>query len=325
MPVTRVGTLSAALLSIVSYYDEADQPAQKASMRKALAGIGPGVNGPWTLTWGPATNAGVLGFVARGADGRYALALRGTLTDWDAKGLFGNIVDDIDALDLVPFLYPQSANANVAAGSNAALALLIAATDPDTDLSLIDYLRKTAAAQGGALVLDVAGHSLGGDLANLAAAWLADQLPKVAKLQLTLTPYTFAAPTTGDRGFANLWNGLFGASSYAAVNALDIVPMAWNQLWTVQKTYSPQKGPTLWNYSVTLWGAVGTAAEYLQLSSIVYVPVAPSRLDGFNGPAFLPQYTWADCVAQQHGLTSSYVPHVWFGWSGNLGATPPPE
>ncbi len=325
MPVTRVGILSAALLSIVSYYDEADQPAQKASMSKALAGIGPGVNGPWTLTWGPATNAGVLGFVARGADGRYALALRGTLTDWDAKGLFGNIVDDIDALDLVPFLYPQSANANVASGSNAALALLAAATDPDTDLSLIDYLRRTAAAQGNALVLDVAGHSLGGDLATLAAAWLADQLPKAGNLKLTLTPYTFAAPTTGDQGFANLWNGLFGAGSYAAVNALDIVPMAWSQLWTVQKTYAPQNGPTLYDYSVTLWGAVGFAAEYLQLNAIAYVPVTPSRLDAFSGPAFRSQYTWADCAAQQHGLTSAYVPHVWFGWNGDLSATPPPE
>ncbi len=219
MAVTRVGTLSAALLSIISYYDEANQPAQKVRMQKALASIQAPVNGPWALTWGPAVNDGVLAFVARGADGRYALALRGTLTDWDAKGLFDNILEDLDALVLVPFLYPQSANANVAAGSNAALALLVAATDPATDLSLIDYLRQTAAAQGGKLVLDVVGHSLGGDLANLAAAWLADQLPKAAKLQLTLTPYTFAAPTTGDQGFANLWNTLFGTSSYACVNA----------------------------------------------------------------------------------------------------------
>ncbi len=325
MAVTRVGTLSAALLSIISYYDEANQPAQKARMQTALASIQAPVNGPWTLTWGPAVNDGVLGFVARGADGRYALALRGTLTDWDAKGLFDNIIEDLDALALVPFLYPQSANANIAAGSNAALARLVAATDPATDLSLIDYLRQTAAAQGGKLVLDVAGHSLGGDLANLAAAWLADQLPKAAKLQLTLTPYTFAAPTTGDQGFANLWNTLFGTSSYACVNANDIVPMAWNQLWTVQSTYSSQNGPTLWGYSLTLWGTVGAAAEYLQANSIAYVPVTPSSLDGFTGPAFLPQYTWADCVAQQHGLTSAYVPHVWFGWGGDLSATPPPE
>jgi lipase (class 3) len=325
MAVTRVGILSAALLSIVSYYDEADQPAQKARMQKALAGIQPSVNGPWSLSWGPALNDGVLAFVARGADGRYALALRGTLSDLDAKGLFANIIDDLDSLELVPFLYPQSAGANIAAGSNDALALLIATTDPATGLGLIDYLRRAAAANGGTLVLDVVGHSLGGDLATLASAWLVDQLPKAAQLRLTVTPYTFAAPTTGDQGFATLWNRLFGTNAYAAVNANDIVPMAWNQLWSVQKTYQPQNGPTLWDYSPTVWFAVGAAAEYLQVNAIAYVPVTPSQLDGFSGPAFLAQYSWADCAAQQHGLTSAYVPHVWFGWGGDLSATPPPD
>jgi hypothetical protein len=215
--------------------------------------------------------------------------------------------------------------ANIAAGSNDALALLIAATDPTTDSSPTDYLRQTAAASGGKLVLDVVGHSLGGDLATLASAWLVDQLPKTAKLQLTVTPYTFAAPTTGDQTFATLWNGLFGTSSYAAVDANDIVPMAWNQLWSVQATYGPQNGPTLWNYSASLWYLVGGAAEYVQNAPITYVPVTPSRLDRFTGPAFLPSYTWADCAAQQHGLLTSYVPHVWFGWGGDVSAAPPPE
>ena len=325
MAVTRIGTLSAALLSSIAYYDEADQPAQKAAMASALASIQAPVNGPWTLTWGPATNDGVLGFVARGADGTYALALRGTLTSWDAKGLFGNISADVDALAVVPFLYPQSAGANIAAGSNDALALLVAAVDPDTGFSLIDYLRALAAGQGAKLTIAVVGHSLGGDLANLAAAWLVDQMPKTAPVQLAVTPYTFAAPTTGDQGFANLWNGLFGGASYAAVNGIDIVPMAWNQLGTIEYSYGPQNGPTLENYSSTLyWIVIPGAQAYLSANDIAYVPLTPSDPDPFTGPAFLPQYDWADCAAQQHGLTSAYIPHVWFGWGGDVSALPPP-
>jgi acetyl esterase/lipase len=45
----------------------------------------------------------------------------------------------------------------------------------------------------------VTGHSLGGALAAVAATWLFDQLPRAGQAQdVTITPYTFAAPSVGN-------------------------------------------------------------------------------------------------------------------------------
>jgi hypothetical protein len=314
MAVTQAGIYAASLMATISYFDEGDPNNQKADMAKALASLtDPSVNGPWKLVWGPADNDGILSFVARAGDGSYALAIRGTLTTSSAEGFAANLWDDAEVAQ-VPFLYPQSAGANIAAGSNDALALLIASTDPATDIGLLDYLRSVAYAKGNAISLVVVGHSLGGDIANLASLWLADQLGKVKPIQHAITPYTLAAPTTGDQAFANLWNATFGSDSYALVNTWDIIPMAWNKLAALLKTYVPQGGPSLYKddyYYVYL--PVELIQQYIIAENYTFVPVSPSTYDTFPGIAFLQGSHWDTEAARQHSLLGAYNAYIWLG------------
>jgi hypothetical protein len=101
--------VAAAYLSYFAYIDDALKTVQASEFVTCLANIpAGGANGPWKLCWGPAVNDGVLGYVAQGADGGYALAFRGTDVDGSISGSFENLLADSDAFFLVPWLYPRS-------------------------------------------------------------------------------------------------------------------------------------------------------------------------------------------------------------------------
>jgi len=306
MAITQTQILAAANLANIAYLDE-DEPAnQKTDIANALNALAGDANGPWTLTWGPANNDGVLAFVARGADGTYALAFRGSLSDDDAEGFFNNWLDDVSGLILVPWLYPQSAGANISSGMNAALALVIGLTDPVTDLSLLDYLRGVAGRSGGAIELAVTGHSLGGALTPLAAAWLADQLPNVPVVEATIAPFTFAAPTVGDAKFSALFNGLFSARAYGCVNTQDVVPMAWTDVQGIIDSFGPN-GETLSDYSYALW----IAAEGVKIAvAHDYAALTYAIVDAFAGPAIAAGNDWPTEAKIQHSMANVYLPHV---------------
>jgi hypothetical protein len=309
MGVTSSQILAAANLAAIAYTDEGEPQNQKADMAAALKALDASANGPWALTWGPADNDGVLAYVAQGADGTYALAFRGSLTDDDAEGFFENWFNDVGGVSLVPWLYPQTAGANVAAGNNAALALAIGLTDPTTDVGLVDYLRSVALQNGGSITLSVCGHSLGGAMTTLAAAWLADQLPKVPGVSATITPLTFAAPSIGDATFAALYKQLFGNASYAAVNSQDIVPMAWTNVAGIINAYASfvTNAQTLKEYSWSGW-VIASGIEVAVAGK--YTSLTPSDLDTFTGPAVSATDTWPDNAANQHSMSDTYLPHV---------------
>jgi len=82
----------------------------------------------------------------KGCRRTYGVAFRGTNTDDEVTGWFQNIVEDGSAT-LVPWLYSSaSSTLEITTGTNIALALAAAATDPATGISLLDYLRGLAAA-----------------------------------------------------------------------------------------------------------------------------------------------------------------------------------
>jgi len=149
---------AAAYLAYFAYIDQALDTPNPADFSQLLGKVPAGAaNGPWTLTWGPALNDGTLCYVAKGADGTYGVAFRGTNTDDEVTGWFQNIVEDGSAT-LVPWLYSSaSSTLEITTGTNIALALAAAATDPATGISLLDYLRGLAAA--GPLELIVTGTS----------------------------------------------------------------------------------------------------------------------------------------------------------------------
>jgi hypothetical protein len=295
---------AAAYLAYFAYIDDALETVNASDFTKFLSAIpsGPG-NGPWRLRWGPAVNDGVLGYVAQGADGSYALAFRGTDVDGSISGSFENVLADADAFFLVPWLYPQQVGAplQTSAGINGALALAIGLTDPTTSLSLLDFLRGVA--QTGTLNLIVAGHSLGGALAIVATAWLYNQLPKVGQLKVVLWPHTFAAPTMWNAAFATYFASTF--SYYAAVNTNDIVPMGWANLKGVLATYPPP-GPSLYE---TDYYSLYLPIEFLSKTIPTYTQIVPGVLDSFTVPPFTSP-SWTAEAGAMHSMQNQYFAHV---------------
>jgi len=237
------------------------------------------------------------------------VAVRGSLSDEDAPGFIANWFDDFDALAQVPWLYPQTVSgAVVSSGMNDALALLMGATDPVTDLTLIDYLRAALAGANAGLM--VTGHSLGGALASLVAPWLYDQLPKTGTVTgVPITPYTFAAPTAGNLVFAQYYDGLF-PGAYRCVNTQDIVPMGYANISGMQAMFPPPS-QTLWAYSRLLYGTLETAKFYMQGAGITYSQTnlnGSGTTDAFSGPA-LSKLSFAYEAEAQHDH-AVYLAHV---------------
>lgn len=297
--------IAAAYLAYFAYIDDALETVQASDFVTYLANIPAGAaNGPWTLCWGPAVNNGILGYVAQGADGGYALAFRGTDVDGSISGSFENLLADANALFQVPWLYPQEAGAplKISAGINDALALAMGLTDPATSFSLLDYLRSVAKA--GPLDLIVTGHSLGGALAVAATAWLNNQLPKSAPLNYSLWPHTFAAPTMWNAAFATAFAQTF-TTHYAAVNTNDVVPMGWANLTGVLATFTPP-GPSLYK---TDYYSLYLPIEILSKTIPAYAEIAPGNPDSFTVTPVANE-SWTVEAGTMHSMQFQYFPHA---------------
>lgn len=295
--------VAAAYLAYFAYIDDALETVQASDFRTMLGAVPAGAaNGPWTLIWGPAVNDGILCYVALGADGTCGLGIRGTDTDTAITGAFQNFLADAEAFNFVPWLYSQNQTAalQVSAGTNQALSLLIAATDPATDVSLLDYLRSLATP--GPLELIVAGHSLGGTLTVAVTAWLHDQLPKVGNATVSLWPHSFAAPTVWDDAFASWFGSAF--AYYAAVNGNDIVPMAWNNLAGVLNTF-PSPGPNLYDTNWVLYEGINA----VRLVIPTFTPITPSNPDPFTATPVANE-SWTTEAGSMHSMQYQYFPHA---------------
>ncbi len=291
------------LLAQISYTDEANLPAQKAAMETALQAIQPAAGGPWTMAWGPATDQGILAYVAANTTRSvYALVFRGSLADDAAHDFIRNWLEDGDALKQDPFIFPASAGAKISAGMNLAFGSVQGLVDPDTQQNLLTYLPSIAPASP---TLMVCGHSLGGALVQVAGLWLHAELSNTGKLgEMTMVPFTYAAPTTGNQQFSTLYDATF-PESYRAVNTLDVVPMAWENVDGVQRSY-PRPGQTLSEFDPP----ADALAQILKDSTgNAYRSVGGGTLFSFTG--WMPQSpdSWGDIAAQNHAV-QTYVDHV---------------
>jgi triacylglycerol lipase len=298
------GPFAAMSLAAITYLSESDPSQQKSQISAALLALPAAAGGPWTLEWGPANNAGNLVFVAlNSSKDVYAVAVRGTVED-DVTGFFTNILEDLDALSLVPWLYPQTVTgAQIASGTNIALAQVIAMTDPVTDLGLLDYLRSVISGSDAQII--VTGHSLGGTLTSVVAPWIADQLPKAGNTgTVAVTPYTYAAPSAGNQAFVDYYTKLF-PNSYRGVNTYDLAPMAWNELASIQAMYT-SPGQLLWDYSKVLYALVESAK--LTVGQSYAQTNQQAGTDSFQGPA-IGKLSFAAEAMTQHDH-NVYLQHV---------------
>jgi hypothetical protein len=119
-------------------------------------------------------------------------------------------------------------------------ARFVAADGALSGTGLVEALQQLVS--DGARTVTVTGHSLGGCVSTMVGLHLQDVLAGV-----TVQVVTFAAPTAGLQGFADMFDGAFGGatganSAYRVVNAWDVVPHAWATLGDLGGWY-PSPGP----------------------------------------------------------------------------------
>jgi hypothetical protein len=156
----------------------------------------------------------------------------------------------------------------IAAGTNLGLQLLLATRAADvngTQTDLATFLRNL----GGGADVFFTGHSLGGCLASVLAPSLAYQLGASNNFKV----YTFAAPSAGNRDFAEYVDRLFSrdgvSSAFRVFNDLDIVPMSWATLLSIAAVYVPAPACTAQMQALIDWAQVRVAGDYQQPTSAV--------------------------------------------------------
>jgi triacylglycerol lipase len=295
---------SAMELAAIAYTDEGNLGAQHGDMQRALQALQAWELGPWTLVWGPATNQGILAYVAQAANKTtYALAFRGSLSQIVAPDFLRNWLDnDADVLKQVPFNYPASSGAQISSGANASLGSIEGLVDPITQQKLPAFIAGLA--NSAPIDLIITGHSLGGGLVQIASLWLYAQLAAATRAKITFLPCTFAAPTFGNQQFATLYETTF-PNAYRAVNTLDIVPMAFENLSGVQQAY-PSPGQTLTEFDAAL---DALAQTFKDSTGNVYRSVSGGTLFSFTGWMPTSATGWDQIAATNHA-TATYLDFV---------------
>lgn len=289
---------AAMYLAKIAYTDETDPNAQRAAIEAALqpSAEQPSDLAPWKLVWGPATDQGILAYIAQSSvASTYALVFRGSLSELAAHDFIRNWFQDVDAFKQVPFDYPASAGAHISSGANMAFGSIQGLVDLITQQRIPAFVEQLAGKSASPLTLIIAGHSLGGGLTQIGALWLRAQLSAAAQAKITFLPCTFAAPTFGNQQFADLFDKTF-PNSYRAVNTLDIVPMAFENLDGIQKAYSPT-GETISESGLGFDTIVQTAKD-----SIGNVYRSPKGGTVLSYTGWMPTTVakWADIVAANH-------------------------
>lgn len=278
-----------------------------------LSGIVPAIaktppldpNGHWKCLWGPeqdddeANLAFVAGYFAAPASTvpqAICITIRGTDVDVDSIwGILWQVWEDIDGAWQSPMPWAPDDPSRIADGTLDGLDTVRALSE--AGLTLEDYLTTFYADRAHAGVTTyVTGHSLGGCLATIVAAWIHGTF---ANARGAIVPVSFAGPTAGDANFAMYYDNKFSqARRYQ--NCLDVIPLALENLGGIDSIYS--------DYGLDVpdpvWLGIGSMELAMRATSASYVQ--PS-----NGAQIIPgtfrckdQDDWYAQALHQHHLAT---------------------
>lgn len=300
LPVSTAAMAAVTLSSIAYTEGPTDGSAkQKAAILEELENIGLHSDGPWSLIWGPSVCGGVLALVAVNQSGsRFALSIRGRILT-DSWSMLHGLLQHADPLSQREWHYPRSSEIMIAGGFTESFHSVMAMTDPVTGWCLLDFLRS-ALKQSNAELL-VTGHSLGGTLASMAALWLHDQLPRAGGPEnVRIVPHVFAAPTAGNKAFADRYDEVF-PESFRYVNPIDPIPMVYGGISHLIDCF-PEPGPQLRSEAGTLiYDSLCMLAPMLATPTYVHTNQRRGTVV-LPGVDVCPEHTFAQEVTTQHSV-----------------------
>jgi hypothetical protein len=261
--------------------------------------IPPLANTQWKCVWGPCFHQIIaieaLAFVVQNQQSNeYALVIRGTtptsLTDWDFD------VDTWPMVKVSPYILGDGTMMTATGTMDMFQKVLQLA---DSGKTILQYFQSLNPAPQQVFVT---GHSLGGTLTALMAAYLLCQLPS-----LPVQPYSFAGFTPGNQSLADHLDTLFGnGPAWRYYNSLDVAPILWTSLSAVQHLYS---------YSFHGFGADELADGFRKIPDSQQVYYQP-QMGGYCLSGQLQKETldplkgteWDQEAGFQHSHTASYLP-----------------
>ena len=238
-PDTRANRFTWVTLAGIAYADSGKIGRELEKHERSI--------GAWRLTWLAESHDGAnLAYVAESLDtNTWAVIVRGSLINPLDKGFWTDwALEDLQVLDQVPVPFGfDTPKARIAAGTNLAFEHFMSMRSQVEDsegLSLETFLLdKLVAGQDN---LWFVGHSLGGAMVPLLAAWFQNIVRDRGAMDTKwITPVTFAGPTGGNPAFARALEERFEGFPLRYVNDLDMVPHTWSPhgLRWIMNSYDP--------------------------------------------------------------------------------------
>ena len=209
-------------------------------LERALADPRLPTKGEWSAVWvGLSDDQGNFSYIGQHhSSGDVAVAVRGTVFTPALAGAV-DVYEDLRVGVLDDFKVGEQ-TVQVSRGAHTAFAGVTGARFAVAGRALsgtgiVEALRQLVS--DGARTISVTGHSLGGCVSTMLGLHLRDDLPDA-----TVQVFTFAAPTAGLTGFAEMFDDAFGgatSSAWRVVNRWDVVPNAWETLADLGGWYPP--------------------------------------------------------------------------------------
>ncbi|PSL30994.1 lipase family protein [Chitinophaga ginsengisoli] len=230
----------------------------------------------WKIVWnGIPTLDANYAFIAVDTTGNnYALIIRGSVTpgvfsDWD---VFANwVLEDMGVVTMANWPYASTPKPLISTGAYLAFGNMMYMQDSlGSGLHIHEYLLKNTVGNGKQLI--IAGHSLGGNMANVYTSFYVHTLQQLQKPADNISLITFAAPAAGNSDFANDLDGklpLANAWHYQSLN--DVVPnfpVFYGMYNIVANLYDPS--PEASAVPVNFEGLSMTLKEAIQLLAGVF-------------------------------------------------------